>query len=419
MARAMKDSGVPWIGEIPEGWKTIKFKYLHEGLNTGEGIDKEFWSTNEDDKVFYTAGLEPIRTNYRDFPDWKYTRKNDLLLARNGSPYVYFPNEGACYTDHIIRATLKERINRKYVQYCLGQSIKSVVVDSVSLPTWSASIWNEQVIPWSSAIEQQRIADFLDAKCSRIDAVIEQTRASIEEYKKLKQAIITRAVTKGLRPDRPMKDSGIEWIGEIPENWSVFRLKYGTYIKGRIGWQGLKSVDFIDDGPFCITSTDFLDGRVVWSRCYHVSEERYEMDPHIHVKNGDLLISKDGTIGKLALIENMPMKACLNSHLLIIRPLRKYLAKYLFYVLSSDLFSHYYSLVSSGTTMQSLSQEKLKEFSFPICAESEQEKIFTFLDIKCSEIDALINKKMKTISNLDFYKKSLVFEYVTGKRKVL
>ena len=212
---------------------------------------------------------------------------------------------------------------------------------------------------------------------------------------------------------REMKDSGKTWIGYIPEECEVVRLKHGTYMKGRIGWQGLKSQDFIDAGPYCVTSTDFQGGKVIWERCYHVSEERYAMDPCIQIKKGDILISKDGTIGKLAIIDELPNKACLNSHLLIIRPSNRYTTKYLYYVLSSDVFVHYYSLVGSGSTMQSLSQEKLGEFSFPIWSISQQELITSFLDAKCSEIDALSADIQSEIDILEAYKRSVITEAVT------
>lgn len=94
MSREMKESGIDWIGSIPKSWNTIKFKYLHGGMNTGEGIDKNFWSNEPTDRLFYTAGINPIRTNYEDFPEWKYTKENDLLLARNGTPYIYIDLEG-------------------------------------------------------------------------------------------------------------------------------------------------------------------------------------------------------------------------------------------------------------------------------------------------------------------------------------
>lgn len=223
--REMKDSGIEWIGEIPKEWGIVKFKYLHNGLNTGEAIDKEYWESDAGPNAFYTAGLTPIRTGYSNFPTWKETGENDLLLARNGTPYVYLPVSKAYYTDHIIRAAMSRHVNRRFIRYCLQQSIASIVVDSVSIPTWSATLWNNQLLTWPSAIEQDRIAAFLDAECAEIDAVLEKTRASIEEYKKLKQAVITQAVTKGIRGDRPMKDSGIEWIGDIPAEWEIKRIK--------------------------------------------------------------------------------------------------------------------------------------------------------------------------------------------------
>lgn len=113
-----KDSGIEWIGEIPEGWSTIKFKYLHSGSNVGESIDKELCNDNENDTVFYTAGLNPIHTIYKQFPVWKYTKQNDLLLARNGTPYVYNPLTNAVYSDHIIRVTIKEDYSIKICTIC-------------------------------------------------------------------------------------------------------------------------------------------------------------------------------------------------------------------------------------------------------------------------------------------------------------
>src|SRR4051794_39826898 len=100
-----------------------------------------------------------------------------------------------------------------------------------------------------------------------------------------------------------MKDSGIEWIGEIPEHWYINKIKYSSYVKGRIGWQGLRSEEFVDDGPYLVTGTDFEDGKVNWDRCYHVLKWRYDQDPYIQIKKGDLLVTKDGTIGKLAYID--------------------------------------------------------------------------------------------------------------------
>lgn len=120
-----------------------------------------------------------------------------------------------------------------------------------------------------------------------------------------------------------MKDSGIEWIGEIPAEWDLLKLKYCSYLKGRIGWQGLRAEEFTEEGPYLITGTDFENGRIQFERSYHITEERYAEAPQIQLKVGDLLITKDGTVGKMALVTELPDKASLNSHLLLIRPLQE------------------------------------------------------------------------------------------------
>ncbi|SEL66826.1 type I restriction enzyme, S subunit [Ruminococcus sp. YRD2003] len=211
-----------------------------------------------------------------------------------------------------------------------------------------------------------------------------------------------------------MKDSGIEWIEEIPEKWDIVKLKYYSYMKGRIGWQGLGSSDFIDEGPYCVTGTDFINGKVNWETCYHVSEERYEMDKFIQIQVGDLLITKDGTIGKLAKITELPDKACLNSHLLIIRPLHnRFSNEYLYYVLSSYVFWKYYTIHSSGSIMASLSQEKLKDFSFPVPSLKEQQLLVSYLDRKCAHIDNIIEKTKASVEEYKKLRQAVITQAVT------
>ena len=115
-----------------------------------------------------------------------------------------------------------------------------------------------------------------------------------------------------------MKDSGIEWIGKIPSDWDVIRLKNTSTLKGRIGWQGLRTDEYIDEGPYLVTGTDFINGVIDWKTCAHVSDARYEMDINIQIREGDLLVTKDGTIGKTAIAKNCPQKAALNSGVFIV-----------------------------------------------------------------------------------------------------
>ena len=191
----MKDSGIEWIGDIPRHWTTIKLKNTHDGMNVGESIDKEYWEESDGDIVFYTAGLNPITTTYRHFPPEKYTRDNDLLLARNGTPYVYLPIENSVYTDHIIRVKIKDGYSKKYIMYCLQRSINAEIVDTVSIATWSSSIWNRQCFPLPSYEEQIVIASYLDSKCSEIDSLISDKQKQLETLAEYRKSLIYEYVT--------------------------------------------------------------------------------------------------------------------------------------------------------------------------------------------------------------------------------
>ncbi len=211
-----------------------------------------------------------------------------------------------------------------------------------------------------------------------------------------------------------MKHSGIDWIGDVPENWYVIKLKYFSYLKGRIGWQGLTADEFIDEGPYLITGTDFENGRIQFDRSYHISDERYNEAPEIQLKEGDLLVTKDGTVGKMAYVDMLPDKASLNSHLLLIRPLEnKFDNRFLFWLMSSSVFSGYTEYAQDGTVMASLSQEKIGNFIAYFPEIAEQQAIADFLDKECTQIDSIAADLEKQIALLQQYKKSLITETVT------
>ena len=210
------------------------------------------------------------------------------------------------------------------------------------------------------------------------------------------------------------KNSGIEWIGQIPEGWSVIPMKHYFYMKGRIGWQGLKADEFTEDGPYLVTGTDFVNGKVCWERCYHISEERFNEAPEIHVEKGDLLITKDGTVGKLALIDEKPEKVSLNSHLLILKKKKNNVDNhFVYWALQSINFKDYTGLASSGSTMASLSQEKIGEYPLLFPSPSEQQAIASYLDYKVGQIDASISAINTQIDDLKSYRQSIISEAVT------
>lgn len=211
-----------------------------------------------------------------------------------------------------------------------------------------------------------------------------------------------------------MKPSGIDWIGEIPTDWNIKRVKYLASLKGRIGWQGLTSEEYIDEGPFLITGIDFCNGGIDWENCVHITEERWAEAPEIHIHNGDLLITKDGTIGKVAIVDNLTTKASLNSGVLLIRPQVDYDKKFLFWVLQSDEFWTWFKLKNAGnSTIVHLYQGDFAEFSYTFPRVEEQKAIANYLDAQCSKLDSIIADLEKQIDVLQKYKKSLITETVT------
>ena len=212
-----------------------------------------------------------------------------------------------------------------------------------------------------------------------------------------------------MKPYSEYKQSGVEWIGKLPLEWNRTKLKFDVIIKARVGWQNLRTEEFIDEGAYCITGTDFKDGKICWKNAYHVSEERYEVDTHIQVKEGDLLITKDGTIGKLALIDVLPDKACLNSGIFVVRPKSTKLStKYLYWVLSSSLFSHFIDLHSTGSTIIHLYQNVFEKLDIPFPDIFTQNEVSRYLNKETIKIDNLISEKENFIKLLQEKRQTLI-----------
>ncbi|MDU7891340.1 MAG: restriction endonuclease subunit S [Finegoldia magna] len=211
-----------------------------------------------------------------------------------------------------------------------------------------------------------------------------------------------------------LMNSGINWIGTMPSDWDVKKIKYVGELNGRIGWQGLNSSEYKDEGPYLITGIDFKDGRIDWDTCVHIDHSRWEEAKKIQIKNGDLLITKDGTVGKVAIVENLEGLASLNSGVLKINLKEGYLAKFLFYVLQSDVFCTWFNYTSSGnSTILHLYEKDFNNFIFCVPSFDEQMAIANYLQSKIENIDSIIWKTEKQLEMLEKYKKSLIKETVT------
>lgn len=212
------------------------------------------------------------------------------------------------------------------------------------------------------------------------------------------------------------KDSGIEWIGEIPENWDIKKIKHRCYVKGRVGWKGLKSSEFLTDGfSYLVTGTDFKNDTVDWDNCYHIDEERYNEDPYIQLQNEDLLITKDGTIGKLAVVTNLDKPACLNSGIFVVRSTKEdFSTRYLLWVLKSSTFTDFNGLTAYGSTIQHLYQNVFVEFAFAFPPVQTQISIADYLRKKTAEIDQIIANKQKLITFYEEEKQAIINQAVTA-----
>lgn len=214
-----------------------------------------------------------------------------------------------------------------------------------------------------------------------------------------------------------MKPSGIAWIGNIPTDWEIKKIKYIATLKGRIGWQGLTSDEYTDEGAYLITGTDFNNGGINWETCVHVPMKRWEEAKDIQIENGDLLITKDGTVGKVAIVNGLDSPCSLNSGVLRISTINGYDRRFLFWVLQSEVFWTWYLNKTAGnSTILHLYQGDFAEFNYAIPPLPEQRAIATFLDDRCGQVDSILADLERQIEILRQYKKTLITETMTANK---
>lgn len=441
--REMKNSGIPWIGDIPSHWITVSFKSLVRNVSTGLNPrdnfelskDAEFYYVTirnfKDGKLYLDEKCDRIdRRAWEIIQSRSELQKGDILFAsisKDAQCYILteYPNNWNINESVFALRGNYEKVYDKYLYYSLINPAyyNDLRIDATG--TTFQSIKQKKLKDSTLLLpplsEQQAIADFLDKKCAEIDEMIALQEKIIEELKAYKQSVITEAVTKGLNPNVPMKDSGVEWVGEIPKHWEIERLKNEGELHGRIGWNGLRSDEFEEQSyAYLVTGQDFRSSEIEWRKCYQIRKERYDEDEFIQLHNGEILITKDGTIGKIAIVSNMNKPACLNSGIFVLRQKRDaFYPKFMYWMLFSPLlktFNDYMNL--GGTTIIHLYQNIFEKMPIIIPPLTEQIEISNYLDTKCSETDNLIQLKLSKIDSLKEYKKSIIYEYVTGKKEI-
>lgn len=425
---AYKDSGVEWLGDIPEHWGIKRVKFV---LNYQKGKNPQEIVLEETENIYLS--MEYLRSGNSRIQYIKSAKglisviDDDILLLWDGSNAGEFIRGKKGILSSTMALIRMWSINKKFSWYFLKVIEKQLRESTVGMgiPHVSGEEFKNLLFLTPPKEEQTAIAQFLDRKTAQIDKAIAIKEKQIALLTERRQILIHRAVTRGLDPTVPMKDSGVEWIGEIPEHWEIVtKMKFISSLKGRQGWQGLKADEYKDEGPYVLSSAHFNNYIIDWEKCPRVTIERYLMDVNIQLKIGDILLMKDGAnMGKLALVENLPGKACLNSHLLLFRSLHKnetpyYFPKYLFYHMTCSQFQDYVKVNGTGSTFLGISQESIG--NYPICLPSieEQKEISEWIDINSQKITSTISIKEKEIEKLKEYKASLINSVVTGKIKV-
>ena len=420
--REMKDSGIAWVGVIPQDWEIVRTKSLYCSAKeiagdraddferlalTLNGVIKR----SKEDSV----GLQPEK-----FSGYQILKKGELVFklidlenvatSRVGlSPYTGIVSPAYIVLSKQSRA--KDLVVR-YSMYHFLSMWQREIFNQMGDNGVRSSLNTKELLntphPFPSICEQKRIVTFLDAQCAEIDTVLEKTRASIEEYKKLKQAVITQAVTKGIRGDRPMKDSGIEWIGDIPAEWDVIRVKQLLKERNERSKEG-KEEPLSMSQKVGLVPTKFLDSipnmasSFVGAKLAYVDDLVFnKLKAHLgvfSVSRYDGLVSPDYAVYCSTGKSNL---------------------KYLEYIFKTPQCIGEFRKKSTGIAagLMRLYTEGLFSIYLPYPALSEQEEIAEYLNEKCAGIDALIAKKQQYLTEIENYKKSLIYEYVTGKKEV-
>lgn len=437
--RKMKDSGIKYLGTIPKEWSCTKIKYsVSEPVTCGVGEEAQDYSENSIRYIRISdfdknGNIDDAKAAYIPYvkSNGCIINKGDILAATAGGTVgktLLFQglNEEACYAGYLAKIRTDEKnMHNRYLLYQLRCDImidfREYAVKKSTIENISASTYGNMAVVLPPYQNQICISNYLDEQCKKIDEIMADIQNQIDTLEDYKKSVISEAVTRGLDPDAVMKNSGVSHIDSIPSHWKTIKLKYASTLKGRIGWQGLRTEEYRDDGPYLVTGTDFNKGYINWSSCVHVSKERFEQDKNIQVQENDLLITKDGTIGKIAMAKECPTEVSLNSGVFIVRNNHKYryIDKFFYYIILSKQFSLWFELAQRGnSTIKHLTQEKFYEFTFAYPPIEEQARIANFLDDKCGRVDSIIENKKTQLETIENYKKSLIYEYVTGKRKV-
>ena len=425
--RTMKDSGIEWIGVIPESWETGQIGQLYTERKE-KVSDRDYPPLSVTMKGIVPQLSTAAKTDAHD--DRKLVKKGDFAINsrsdRRGSCGISVYDGSVSLINTILCP--RNKMNPQYYDWLFHTTMFADefykwghgIVDDLWTTNWSDM--KKIGVPVPTLEEQLAISAHLDRQCAHIDNIIEKTKSSIEEYKKLRFAVITQAVTKGVHDDRTTKDSGIEWIGEIPKEWTITKLgRISTLRSGITLGRKIPDNSEMIERPY-LRVANVQDGYVDTSTVTSLSVTKEE-DNKYRLHKGDVLMTEGGDRDKLGrgCVWDASIEPCLHqNHIFALQTNQNYLNPFYFaYVTASQVGRVYFDITAIKTTnLACTSSSKVSAFIIPLPSIDEQQEIVAYLDQKMAEIDTLIAKKEQFLTELDAYKKSLIYEYVTGKKEV-
>ena len=444
MSNAMKYSGIPWIGDIPINWEVKRLKNLANDKDSlimdGDWIESNviesngiryFTTGNIGDGVFKEQGQGFISEETFNALNCTMVYAGDLVFSRLNYPMgrsCIIPNKYECCVvavDNVIFRPNKD-VSKKYLMYvsmCNGfQNENALIARGATMQRMSRSQLVKVYVPTPPINAQKAIAEYLDKKCSEIDELISLQEKIIDELTAYKQSIITEAVTKGLNPDVPMKDSGIDWIGKIPDTWKIPKTLWVLEMPITDGPH--TTPELFDTGiPFVSAeAVSCGNGGIDFSHIRgYISQSFYdECCLKYTPKKGDVYMIKSGaTTGRVSIVDTDRIFT-IWSPLAVFRANTKLIVpRYLFYSIQGEYYQKQVSLNWTFGTQQNIGMRTLETLLLVLPSIEEQEFIVHYLDKKCSEIDEMISIKQSKIESLKEYKKSIIYECVTGKKDVI
>lgn len=424
--RKMKASGIEWIGEIPEGWEVSKLKYLGSYVN-GYPFRPDDWGDKGKPiiRIQDLTGSNDSPNYYDGDIDAKYHIKNgDILVSWAATLDAFIWNKGdGLLNQHIFKAIpQEEKITSYFFFWMIKEAMQNMNNDNkhgIFMQHVTLDVFNNFSVPLPPLSEQRRIATYLFQKISEADIMLDDTLSSITGYKKLKQAVITQAVTKGVRGEREMKDSGIDYIGQIPSEWFFGKLRNVGDTQNGIS----KSSEFFGKGFPFVSYSDVYKNYSLSSTVSGLVDSTPEEQKRYSVKKGDIFFTRTSEtieeVGFSCVCEKDIPNATFAGFLIRVRPFSdKLYTPYAKYYFRSSHLRFYLVKEMNLVTRASLGQSLLKSMPVLFPPLEEQKEIADYLDVKCAEIDGLIAKKEQLAKELESYKKSLIYEVVTGKREV-